>query len=383
MPMTRFFADEFASAHNTLKKGGYKSSYDATIAKLVKFSAPAGPHVAHASVLPKLHSYLITDGNFGVFANGKMVGVQKGTLAASGDYDANQAGDYSRCNAATNAKLAALVLFRHTTVEGERGAQKVMVCSLPNSYSDWPSVLFMGKNIGQILGYLADTKEKFRREEKVAMANAVQHAGAWCQRALIVLANAAGERKPLLDRDVRELVQSKASRVQATASARDLVKRWFADENTTEKDVDVAIGKLQAGFKRMVAVFNSNQLILTDQPQLRNAMPANKKDYKNLKSESFVKQSREQLNVVYIQESFFTNQIVMRGSRDYVRILIHELSHREAGNVDIFYAYDGIKPSVVRLPFVDAIKNADSWAFFAVDAAGQLSQIERDFAQRS
>ncbi len=113
MPMTRYFADEMASAYKTLRAGDFKPSYDVIITKLTKFSSPAGPHVAHASVLPKLRRCLITDGNFGLFSAGKMVGVQQGTLAATGDYDGNRVGDYSKCNVTTNDKLAALVLFRY------------------------------------------------------------------------------------------------------------------------------------------------------------------------------------------------------------------------------------------------------------------------------
>ena len=169
--------------------------------------------------------------------------------------------------------MAALVLFRHTTVEGERGAQKVMICSLPLSYSDWPSQLFKGKHVGQIMGYLADEKGKLSPKEKANLANAVQHAQAWCQRALIVLANAnGGVGRPLLQRAASMLTESNATRAKEKASARDLVKRWFADVNTTEQQIDMAISKLQTGFKRMVTLLNSNQLILTDHVQLRNSV---------------------------------------------------------------------------------------------------------------
>lgn len=178
------------------------------------------------------------------------------------------------------------------------------------------------------------------------------------------------------------MLTNEKTREQNQSNARKLVKRWFADENTTESELHIAIARLQAGFKKMLAVLNANQLVLTDHPQIRNAIPLTK-DHKNLKSEAFVKEVRENLDVIYIQNSFFTNQIVMRGNRDFARILIHELSHREAGNIDYFYAHEGIKPTKNRLPFAHTMKNADSWAFFAVDAAGQLSKNELDFALRN
>ncbi len=378
MPMTRFFATEMHSAHKVFRAGGFKPSYDSIITKLAKFSAPAGPHIAHASVLPKLRYCLQTDGNFGLIAKGKTVGVPQGMLAATGDYDASRESDYGKCNTATKEKLAALVLLKHTTLEGERGAQKVFVCSLPNSYEDWPSQVFKQKSLGQILGYLADAKEKFRAEEKVALANAVQHAQAWCQRALILLANATAP-KSLLHRNVSDLLKSKASREQTLDYARAIVKRWFADENTTEQQIDFAIAKLQAGFKRMVTLLNANQLIFTDHPQLRNAAPGTE-DERNLKSESFVNGKPENMPVMYVAERFFSNMIVIKDKRDWARIVIHEAAHLVVqGVIDHIYASNFIKPTAKRLPFADAICNADSWAFFAVDAAQQLTPSERKF----
>lgn len=293
----------------------------------------------YASALPKLQGYLRTDGNFGLFSKGKTVALAQGTLAATGDYDVGKIGDYAKCNTYTCDKLAALVLFRHTTVEGERGAQKVMICSLPKSYSDWPSQLFKGKHVGQLMGYLADNTEHFRQQDKTNLANAVQHAQAWCQRALIVLANAnGGVGRPLLQTAFSVLTETNAARTQKMASARNMVKRWFADANTTEQQIDIAIGKLQAGFKRMVIVLNSNKLILTDHVQLRNAAPGSK-DHDHQQSEAFVRQAREGLAVIYIADRFFTNKAVINNYRD--------------------------------------------WAFFCVDAAGQLTDNERKKALRN
>ncbi len=382
MPMTRFFSHEMESAHVTFKNGNYRPSYESTIKQLAKFSAPAGPHVAYASALPKLRGYLLTDGNFGLFSKGRAVPLAQGTLAATGDYDVDKHADYTRCNANTCAKLAALVLFRHTTVERERGGQKVMICSLPKSYSDWPSQLFKGKHVGQIMGYLADSTEHLRQQDKTNLANAVQHAQAWCQRALIVLANAnGGVGKPLLQRAASMLTESNATRAKAKASARDLVKRWFADVNTTEQQLDRAIGKLQTGFKRMVTLLNSNQLILTDHVQLRNSVK-DTPDWDNQKSESFVRGVPERLAVIYIADNFLTNKGIIKDHRDWARILIHETAHREAGlGKDVRYAaVKSIKPTSATFSHAQAMVNADSWAFFCADAAGQLTDAERKVA---
>ena len=379
MPMTRFFATEMHSAHKVFRAAGFKQNYDSIITKLAKFSAPAGPHIAHASVLPKLRTCLQTDGNFGLIAKGKTVGVSQGMLAATGDYDASRESDYGKCNASTKEKLAALVLLKYTTLEGERGAQKVYVCSLPLSYEDWPSQVFKQKSLGQVLGYLADPSERFEPKEKVALAEAVQHAQAWCQRALILLANANAP-KSLLNRNVSDLLKSKASREQTHDHARAIVKRWFADENTTEEQIDKAIAILQAGFKRMVTILNANQLIFTDHPQIRNAVP-DTKDHDILKSEAFVNGAPENMAVIYVGQGFFKNMIVIKDKRDWVRIVIHEAAHLAvSGVIDHGYASRFIKPTAERLPFAKTITNADSWAFFAVDAAGQLTPAEQKFA---
>jgi len=381
MPMTLFFATEMHSAHNVFRAGGFKPNYDSIITKLAKLTADKGPHVAHASVLPKLRASLQTDGNFGLIAKGKMVGVPQGMLAATGDYDASRESDYSKCNAATKDKLAALVLLKHTTLEGERGAQKVFVCSLPMSYDDWPSQVFKQKSLGQVLGYLADPTERFKPEARAELAYAVQHAQAYCQRALILLANAI-QRKSLLNRNVSDLFKSQASLEQAHVHARAIVKRWFADENTKEEQIDAAIAFLQAGFKRMLTILNANRLIFTDHPQIRNALPKTE-DERNLKSESFVDGTPENMSVIYVAEKFFSNMIVIKDKRDWARIVIHEAAHLAVPDLrDHGYGSNFIKPTIKYLPFAKAIRNADSWAFFAMDAAGQLTPAEQNFALR-
>lgn len=101
----------------------------------------------------------------------------------------------------------------------------------------------------------------------------------------------------MLQRAASMLTESNATRAKEKASARDLVKRWFADVNTTAQQLDRAIGKLQTGFKRMVTIVNSNKLILTDHVQLRNSVK-NTPDWDNQKSESFVRGVPERLAVI-------------------------------------------------------------------------------------
>ena len=57
-------------------------------------------------------------------------------------------------------------------------------------------------------------------------------------------------------------------------------------------------------------------------------------------------------------------------------IIIHELAHKEIGALDTRYDNDGINLGKHLSP-EQAIMNADSFAYYAADLAGALSQ--RDF----
>ena len=76
--------------------------------------------------------------------------------------------------------------------------------------------------------------------------------------------------------------------------------------------------------------------------------------------------------------------------KNWARILIHELSHSQLntddvtvpGDVDPRYSWhpQGIAPRKDSFHTEYAMNNADSWAFFAVDAAGMLTTSERNVA---
>ena len=97
-------------------------------------------------------------------------------------------------------------------------------------------------------------------------------------------------------------------------------------------------------------------------------------------SEAFVFTQREPLDVVYVEGAFFGSGNLLKGLKNWTRILVHELSHREQKTVDKFYAWQGIKPVVGGFPSADAIVNAESWAFFCADAAGALTDGDRQSA---
>jgi hypothetical protein len=115
-----------------------------------------------------------------------------------------------------------------------------------------------------------------------------------------------------------------------------LVKRWFADEDTTEADLTRYTKDLADGFKKIATAATSAKLIFTDNPNDRGG------EFEE--SEAYVWGDR--LNVVYIEGDFFGNDNLLTGAVNWVRIVVHELSHLKVNTADVpgRYAWGGIQP---------------------------------------
>jgi hypothetical protein len=92
------------------------------------------------------------------------------------------------------------------------------------------------------------------------------------------------------------------------------------------------------------------------------------------------------MDVVYVENAFFGHDAggVVHDLKNWIRIVVHELSHLVCGTTDVNgdrYAHSGIGPHA-GFPGSDAVCNADSWAFFAADCAGQLTDGNRLLALR-
>jgi hypothetical protein len=217
---------------------------------------------------------------------------------------------------------------------------------------------------------LRSKSEQFSHQQRKYLSNSTQQALAWCQKTGIVLAQAAkaGDKGS---------AQSKA--------ALEVVKRWFADPGTSADDLQKHVAALAKGFKDIIALLNKGTFILTDWVPLRNATAD--AEVKFLNSEAFTFRSRaEGLDVVYIEKSFFVDHPgnVLKGQKNWTRIIVHELTHLAAGTEDVVngrarYAWYGIGPHA-GFPGSQAVRNADSWAFFCADCAGTLSDSERKTA---
>lgn len=296
-------------------------------------------------------------------AGGKKVTADKGILQA--------VKAWSDTNAAVAPKMraSALKFLMHVYLLHTSGNKNVWLHSLPKTFLHWPSIhLNSWASTGdQVKNLLKSDREHFRTSQKRDLVSATQHSLAWCQKTSMVLAQAASKKDKNKD------------------AAMEIVKRWFADPATSQADLDKYIAALSKGFKSITATLNKGSMILTDWVPLRAASTDEEINFLN--SEAFTFGSRyEGLDVVYIEKSFFVDNPgnVLRGSRNWTRILVHELTHLVCGTEDVNkgqtrYAWYGIGPHA-GFPGSDAIKNADSWAFFCADCAGVLSESERNNA---
>jgi hypothetical protein len=150
------------------------------------------------------------------------------------------------------------------------------------------------------------------------------------------------------------------------------VRRWFADGATTGAELDIVIGKLGAGFKKVMATINSTQLIFTDMASLRGATAGDEAGL--LSAYAFVYAGRyEKLPVVYIENAFFgTNATPIPDKALWAITVVHEITHLDVSTKDHQYDYAGLKPGPM-FPPADAAENADSWAYFCADCANALA----------
>jgi len=252
--------------------------------------------------------------------------------------------------AATNAKssgsvverVASLKLLWHLYLVCERGAQKVWVYSPPVDYTTWV--------YDEITGRPETYEQKLDKTVEVYSVD---------QRKVISTALAQALR-------AANLAVAKLGSPDAASLA--LIRRWFADADTTDQQLKVAGKKLLSGFKKIAAVCNSNHLVFSDEPIDRSG--GGWKDY------AFVDPT-ETLNVVYAQGAFLKAAGSTGRLWICVETIVHELSQRVAHTEDFAYDNTGLAPSKTGITFSHAIRNADTWGYFCVDLAGMLAESDR------
>lgn len=239
-------------------------------------------------------------------------------------------------------RASTIKLLKHLYLSQQKGAQDVWVYAPPVAYLKWI--------YEEIAPPESSMKVKLNKEDEVY---------------------SAGERKIMCDALQLALTWTMDAMSKLTDGKDDtlsMIRRWFADADTTEDQIKNAAITLNEGFKKIANVAKSNKLIFSDEPNDRNK--GGWKDW------AFIYKS-EAMEVIYLQGAFLkagnTGKLWM-----CALTIIHELSHRAVGTSDHAYDSGGLKPSKAKLPFAKAIDNADSWAYFATDLAGKLSEADRN-----
>jgi hypothetical protein len=149
----------------------------------------------------------------------------------------------------------------------------------------------------------------------------------------------------------------------------DIIRRWFADAKSTDEDIIAAGSTLNDGLKKIVKAIKSSHIVFTD-------MPISRIDPAKANVNAFVFSS-ESIDVIYVERAFFSDKDMFKDLKNWTRIVVHELSHREVKTQDYRYRHhaNGLKPDAADPNFTaaKALANADSWALFCMDCAGQLT----------
>jgi hypothetical protein len=243
-------------------------------------------------------------------------------------------------------RMAALESLRHLWLLKKSGSHQLWVLSLPMQYGDWPEADLAGKPLDGIASKLNDENTRFGSSDRKHLSDATQHGLKWIHKAMLV----AG---------APDKAKNKA-----------ILKRWFADANTTAEDLNKAAETLCKGLLKMSVTIKSTFLLMTDMPMDRN-------NAEEADTNAFVFKD-EHISVIYVERAFFRNTDTWKDLKNWTRIVVHELSHRDAKTEDHRYRHNpaGLKPSVANFSHAKAINNADSWAIFCMDCAGEMTSVD-------
>lgn len=259
--------------------------------------------------------------------------------------------------AATNPKsggslcdrAATLKFTRHLYHVVERGGQDVWVYAPPQSDATWVFDEITGNDAVTIKGRLERNDEIFSEEQRK-----------WMSASLMLSRKIAEDCKHKLSTGLLRQVKS---------TTKDVVRRWFLDEDGTDDDLQKATETLLAGFKKIAQSCNSSTLVFTDYP-----------DWRAQRDQYFGGALRGGegggFPVIYLEGAF--TRLTGNSSKIWLcaETIIHELSHHDLSTQDHRYDHHGLKPNKTSFPGSEALDNADSWGYFALDLAGYLSKAD-------
>jgi hypothetical protein len=311
----------------------------AKLRNLAKVLGPTGPERNHASELDQLRTQMMKSDE------------ADNILAAAG----LALGAKTPPTEQAVSLAASLKFLRHLYLVSERGNQQVWVLSIPKNYTHYPlrQLQAVKSKAALMKATLRQQEEQFCAETRGKLGQAMMLGLAWCERAKMVL-----------------------STVKTDPRSKELVMRWLCDASISDSAFENLVSKVHAGFKKIAHSLNTHQVIITDMPSLRNDP-----HYEFYEAFSIVYGANEVEvpKTIYIEKALLENyeiSVLHDMKKNWARVLIHECSHIEARTKDLGYAVDGIRPGT-DMPAAFAGDNADSWAFFAADCAGALTDGER------
>lgn len=332
MPVKRFHED-YNEVKSSLAGKAFEEPIKSAMKNLGNVLGTDGPRTGSGSKLDRLR-----------------VDLKKGNEAENILKSAGlKAGDNTAPSPEAVQKVACVKFLRHMYLEKSTGAQNVWVHSSPKAWDKytWEIVKAAGSSSKSLETRLKEVDEFFVSTERSKLAEATQMGCAWVHKTLMVLAEAK----------------------QKKAEAKALVERWFAP---AADKVDSTISALEAGFKKIQSALKQTNIVLTDHPPERGAE-------KRKLTEAYVLVAAHKPKTIYIEQALAKNfnvSVLHDMKKNWARVIVHECSHLEVNTADEAYAYKGIKPGG-GITAVQALNNADSWAFFAADCGGALIENDR------
>lgn len=254
--------------------------------------------------------------------------------------------------------VATLKMCRHFYLQRSEGAHSVWIFAQPYSFHRWVFDEIKGCTASVAKAKLDKVDEVYQAGDRTNLGNGVATSVTWCQKCVAKLGS-------------------------PNAATKQLIKTWFFNQDPDEQRLQAAAATLLDGFKKIGNLLRSTKLIFSDDPidRMTGSAVAGQTNYRsNWNDYAFVLEG-ERLDVVYVQNATLEKW----GSADKAWMatltIIHELTHRVLGTRDIVYDFSGLQPSA-QLDFRHAIANADSWAYFAADMNGQVTNAARQKSYR-
>lgn len=249
-------------------------------------------------------------------------------------------------------RAALIKQLKHFYLVAKKGNQSIWVVDQPKSLGKWNYDLFSGKSAEELTPLLASGSEVFGASNRKMMSDALQQARKWSA-------------------DTEVKLSGKSAETMAC------IRRWFHVEGAAADALEATRVRLLNGFKKITAACNSGQVIFSDRPHLRASG-----DYDNTFASV---NAGDAMPVIYIYQLFIdTGRRSVSGKVPKMWLcaltIIHELTHKLESTDDVRYDYQGLLPSA-SFPAGDAIRNADSWAYFCGDLLGQVPKSALKDAQ--